>query len=252
MPARGTTRPVTLVSFSGIDGAGKSTQINALCQRLHKMGVRVTLIRFWDDVSRLKAIRESAGHKLFKGDKGIGTPEAPITRKDKNVRSWPMTCIRLALYFFDALSARSSVNRALRSNADVIIFDRYCYDELANLDLHNPLLRSYVALLLKIVPTLDKSFLLDAEPLHARMRKPEYPLDFVYENRAAYLQLQQSTGRLTVILPSSVEEVERSIWRHILESLHWPSNAGEGGAHSIDIQYTEAHALEGPPIRPAA
>ena len=81
-------RPATLVSFSGIDGAGKSTQINALCQRLQDLGMKVKVVRFWDDVSRLKWIRESAGHKLFKGDKGVGAPEAPITRKDKNIQSW--------------------------------------------------------------------------------------------------------------------------------------------------------------------
>ncbi|MFZ0301821.1 MAG: thymidylate kinase [Terracidiphilus sp.] len=243
-------RPATLVSFSGIDGAGKSTQINALCQRLQDLGMKVKVVRFWDDVSRLKWIRESAGHKLFKGDKGVGAPEAPITRKDKNIQSWPMTCIRLALYFLDAVSARAAVNSALRSDADFIIFDRYCYDELANLNLHDVVLRGYVTLLLRIVPKLDRSYLLDADPVQARMRKPEYPLGFVYRNREAYLEMQKLAGRMIVILPREVDDVEREIWYHTLENLH--SLAGKNHDPSSGQHYTDANTLDGPFTRPAA
>jgi thymidylate kinase len=222
MHACGPLSSPRIVSFSGIDGAGKSTQIEALRLHLQNQGLKVTMIRFWDDISRLKGLRESTGHKLFKGDKGVGTPDTPITRKDKNIQSWPMTCIRLALYFLDALSARAAVNSALRSDADFVILDRYCYDELANLNLQNPLLRRYVGLLLKVIPTLDKSYLLDADPLHARTRKPEYPLDFVYQNRAAYLELQSISNRLTVISPNSVDEVHRDIWQRTSEDLICP------------------------------
>lgn len=245
-------RPAILVSFSGIDGAGKSTQINALCKRLQDLGMKVTLIRFWDDVSRLKALRESTGHKLFKGDKGVGTPEAPITRKDKNIQSWPMNCIRLVLYFIDAMSARSSVNRTIRSGADFVIYDRYCYDELANLNLRNASVRKYVNLLLKIIPRLDKSYLLDADPIQARTRKPEYPLAFVQRNREAYLQLQQLTGRLNVILPMCVEDVERAIWQHISGCLPFPSTTRSDHPRSVEQQHEVTNTPDGQYTRPAA
>ncbi len=251
MHTRGRTTPVTVVSFSGIDGAGKSTQIEALCRRLQNMGMKVRLIRFWDDVSRLKSIRETTGHKLFKGDKGVGTPDAPITRKDKNIRSGPMTCIRLMLYLFDAVSARNAVKQALRSDADFIIFDRYCYDELANLNLQNPLLRTYVDLLLKIIPRLDRSYLLDADPLQARTRKPEYPLDFVHQNRAAYLEVQHLTGRMTVISPTDVEQVGQEIWRYTSECLHSPSNAGEDHDRFLGNQHMKTNGLDRSYTRPA-
>ena len=41
-----------LVSFSGIDGSGKSTQIDALRAQLEIDGQRVLLIWFWDDFAR--------------------------------------------------------------------------------------------------------------------------------------------------------------------------------------------------------
>ena len=58
-----------MVSFSGIDGAGKSTQIETLRSRVQEAGLRVMLITFWDDVARLTRLREVTGHTLFRGTK---------------------------------------------------------------------------------------------------------------------------------------------------------------------------------------
>ena len=204
-------RPVRLVSFSGMDGAGKSTQIQALRTRLEEAGLQVRVITFWDDVATLTGLRETSGHKIFKGDKGIGRPDAPINRRDKNVRSAPMTLVRFFLYALDALSLRRVVRRALRSDADFIICDRYAWDELANLTLSNPLVRAYVRVIAWIVPGPDVSYVLDADPVLARARKPEYPLEFLYICRESYRALSRLVGGITVIPPGSVEEVEANI-----------------------------------------
>ena len=217
------------VSFSGIDGAGKSTQINAVRVLFEQDGRRVVTVRFWDDISRLTWLRENAGHKVFKGDKGIGSPSAPINRRDKNVQSFPMTCIRLFIYFVDAISTRQAVKKALRSGADLTIFDRYMYDEFANLNLRNPFIRAYVKLVMKFVPRPHISYLLDADPEAARARKPEYPLEFLYTNRNAYLELNRLIGGMTVIAPAAIEDVKRDVIGHALNelSLHTTNNASE-------------------------
>ncbi len=207
------------VSFSGIDGAGKSTQIEALCARLAEDGLRVQLIRFWHDIARLTNIRETAGHKLFSGDKGVGSPSTPINRRDKNVRSWLMTWVRLFIYFVDANSLRAAVKKALRSEADLVIFDRYIYDELANLTLHNRAIRAYVGLIMRLVPRPDISFLLDADPLKARARKPEYPLEYLSSNRESYLALCDLVGGITVISPMPISMVKRAILMHVRNEL---------------------------------
>src|SRR5260221_11476140 len=155
MPTEPEKRKTMLVSFSGIDGAGKSTQIQALKERLIQDGLQVRIITFWDEVARLKRIREDAAHSIFKGDKGVGSPSAPIDKRDKNVRSWFMTIVRLGLYLVDAIPARRAFREAKSSGDDVIIFDRYTYDELANLSLMNPAIRVYARLIMKIVPRPD-------------------------------------------------------------------------------------------------
>ncbi|HEV2134383.1 MAG TPA: thymidylate kinase [Terracidiphilus sp.] len=203
-----------LISFSGVDGAGKSTQIEALCAAIQDAGMKFRIIRFWDDVARLVRFREAASVGVFKSDTGVGAPGAPVNRRDKNVRSWYMTCVRLGLYTVDAVSLQGVIREALRSGCEVVIFDRFIFDELANLNLKNSLVRIYIRLVLALVRKPDISFVLDADPVQARARKPEYPLEFLYVSRESYLTLSRMIDGITVIAPKPMEEVKREILRH--------------------------------------
>lgn len=217
MPKDRRYRPHRFVSFSGMDGAGKSTQIENLRRKLTEAGLRVSIVTFWDHVARLKDLREASGHKLFKGDKGVGSPEAPINRRDKNVRSWPMTLVRYFLYFVDSVSLRLVVKKALKSDSDFVIFDRYAYDELANLNLRSPVARQYARFIMKIVPRPHVSYVLDADPVQARARKPEYPVEFLVFCRQSYLSLKELLGGITVIPAMPVQDVASEVWRHSVE-----------------------------------
>ena len=212
-----------LISFSGMDGAGKSTQIENLRAKLNVAGQRVLLLAFWDDIAQFTRVRETTGHKLFKGDKGVGTPAKPINRQDKNVQSWYMTPVRFWLYFVDAISLRIAVAKALKADADVVIFDRYLYDELANLSLRNGLTRAYVRLILRFTPHPDLAYLLDADPVQARTRKPEYPLDFLNTSRVSYIALSELVGGMTIIAPQPVQDVARKIVQQVLQQTVAPA-----------------------------
>jgi thymidylate kinase len=202
---------VKTVTFSGIDGAGKSTQIGALIAWLRQQGLRVSLLTFWDDVVVAPWLREFMSHKAFGGDKGIGSPEKPLSRRDKNVTAWPVTALRFCLYFADAVNTRRKIRSFSKSDTDVVICDRYIYDELANLPLKRWWTRAFVKAMLWIVPKPNVSYVIDADPAAAFSRKPEYPLEFLRKNREAYLAMAHLTRHITVISPLTIQAMELQV-----------------------------------------
>ena len=214
-----------IISFSGIDGAGKSTQINALKTFLAKNGLHVKSLAFWDDVVVFSRFREFMSYKAFKGDQGIGSPEKPLNRRDKNVTSLPVTAMRLFFYLADSVNLRLVLEKMRSSATDVVICDRYIYDELANLPLNRWFARAFVRLALWISPHPDAAFLIDADPAAARARKPEYPLEFLRRNRESYLTLRDLTGQMILIEPSSIEAAEAKMKVAALERISRPQPA---------------------------
>ena len=208
-----------LVTFSGIDGAGKSTLIRRLQQRLQNAGVEVLLLAFWQDAAVLRGLREFASHRVLGGESGIGEPTAPIARRDKNVRALPLTVFRLLFYLLDAARLRVVIARARSRPEQVVLFDRYLYDEIANLPLTARFARTYARLLVRLAPRPDLACLVDADPAVARRRKPEYPLEFLHSNRQSFFALGELTGGMLVLPPLAADEAEKRVLQDLLGRL---------------------------------
>lgn len=200
-----------LVSFSGLDGSGKSTQIENLTNHLHSLGLKTLRLAFWEDVVVGTKYREGFVHKVYGSEKGIGEPGKPVNRRDKNVRKWYLSLARHGLYLLDALHLCEVVARARRLRPDVVIMDRYIYDQLANLPLDNPLSRIFAKTIHSFVPRPDVAYLLDADVEAARARKPEYPVEFMHKSRAAYMRLPDLLRTITVIPPLGLEDAKTAV-----------------------------------------
>lgn len=231
MAPSSSSRPL-LISFSGMDGCGKSTQIEALRSGLEQSGQRVFLRAFWDNVVAFPKWRAGFSHKFLKSDGKVGAPGKPANRNDKNNRSPYLLAGRSALYLLDAVKLRRAIHRARGSQADVVIFDRYIYDQLATLPLERSWFRAYASMVLRMVPRPDVAFVLDAIPEAARERKPEYPLDFLYKYRESYLILQRM-ARLTLVPALSQDEVNAEITSHVRRTVQGRGMADKSLTHAL-------------------
>ena len=215
-----------IVTFSGIDGAGKTTQIDALSAHLIDHGLRVTHVRFWDDVAFMPKLR--AGVSLAVLQKPATAQQPSGSRNDKNVRTWYLTLVRAIFYLLDAIRLRRIVSRLRTENHDFVIFDRYLYDQLVQIRSQSRPGRTYIRILASLTPKPEFAFLLDASPDEAFARKSEYPLEFMRGYRTAFLALSSFVPQLVVIKASSVENMRQQILQCIGTEVTCPPSLVQG------------------------
>ncbi len=204
-----------LISFSGIDGAGKSTQIDYLKTYLEEQGLRVLLLTFWDNVAVFSRIRGGVGQRTAPAPAAEG---AFLPRNNKHIRKWYLSTARAGFYILDVVQLHRLLADPHVESYDVVIFDRYVYDQIANIYSKSALARLYSKLLLKQTPAPDLAFIIDADPDAAFARKPEYPLDFVHKNQQDFLNLRELVPQMIVVSPGSPEEMREKIQTRIERS----------------------------------
>jgi thymidylate kinase len=241
-----------LITFSGIDGAGKTTQIEHLSSRLQNLGLHVLRLSFWDHVAVWSEMRAGVGHRTLDARDANGTTRQAFSPKNnKHVRKWYLTAARWGFYMLDVARLHRMLSSSRLQNADVLIFDRYIYDQIANIYSQSLAARGYSRMLLRQTPRPDLAFVVDASPDAAFARKPEYPLEFVRRNRANFLQLKELVPQLTVISDASEDEVRKEIYLHVsgsglLERVTRTENSEARGEKTVVPQQTSCRVRNGP------
>jgi thymidylate kinase len=172
------------VSFSGVDGAGKSTQIEALAKALspdHSVEVLWNPLTFWPQAA-LSRLPSSVRARLGKGRSGQSeahrSSALPATsRPDPGTSAGPVV---KAFWFlvgtFAAVSSALSLRHRLRAaQADIVILDRFRLDTVVKLQYWYtdvpPGWLARLVLLLAPAPTVE--LLIRVSPEDAYARKAE-------------------------------------------------------------------------------
>lgn len=183
------------ITFSGVDGSGKSTQLEFLRERLEDGGKRVAYFH---------AVEFSLGNRIaryFRDDQAFEPGrERAITRA-----SWCAVILRMKLLLIDTLRFRLFKRRLEREGCDALLSDRYFYDSLVNIEyLLSPFWRRLLALNLRVIagsiPHPDHAFYFDISPetIMTRDRAPEQGVAYLRAKQELF-QKRLVGWKMTVI-----------------------------------------------------
>jgi len=189
-----------LVTFSGLDGAGKSTVIGDVAALLRGEGQRCAVLHMNDDVGtyaylrRLRdaLLRTDLAGALHRTPREEDAPHAAAgrarsaARRVRDALVWSRTLRRL-IYPLDVLIflAYRLYHEGMRGR--VLIMDRYFYDTLVDVSDGRP--STWVRLLERITPAPDVAVFLDITPEESFTRKGEYTVEYLRRRGRAYAEL---------------------------------------------------------------
>ena len=180
---------MALITFSGLDGAGKSTLIAWLRGALEERRHRVAVLHLEHDVGVYAALRRVRGWllRIARGaprpalEASSATPS--VLRRVRDALVWSRI-VRGCIYPLDVvvfLCYRAYIEGL---QGRVLIMDRYFYDTLADLSAGRG--SAWIRWLARITPTPTVPFLVETGPEEAYARKREYSVAYLRERWAGY------------------------------------------------------------------
>ena len=221
-----------LITFSGLDGAGKSTLIEWLRAELVRQQRTVRVFHMNDDVgvyAYLRAVRDRL-KRMVHSRNGVATlrttpenglPPGPPSaglraglRRVRNAVLWNKP-IRRALYPIDLLIFLGYRLYFERIRGEVLIMDRYFYDTLV--DLADGGSFTAVRLLKRLTPTPHLPVFLEITPSESYARKGEYSVDYLSRRWTAYRTIAPWVRSAVVLVNEHLGETEAALKTVVLD-----------------------------------
>ncbi len=211
---RATTKRATLIVLSGVDGAGKSTQIRLLRDHLEAQALTVaTLWCRWDPLLAKPAVGLLGLLARSRRPGRVRAARRPDVRRSIRARilrhrtAW--IAWRALMVVDYGMRLAPAVRRARRVN-DVVLLDRYWHDVMVDFSFGGPL-HEPPALLRRLLPQADGIVILDVPEAIALERKAE-TADALYlsERRRLYREAAERYEAVIVdAAPASAEVFRR-------------------------------------------
>ena len=216
-----------LITFSGLDGAGKSTLIEWLRTELVRRHRAVRVFHMNDDVgvyAYLRAIRDRLKRLVSHGN-GVPTspPPSPVgvraalragLQRVREAALWNKP-IRRALYPIDLLIFLGYRLYFERIRGEVLIMDRYFYDTLV--DLADGGNFAAVRLLKRLTPTPHLPVFLEITPSESYARKGEYSVEYLSRRWTAYRTIAPWVRSAVVLVNEELCKTEAALKTVVLD-----------------------------------
>lgn len=193
-----------LVTFSGLDGCGKSTHVEAAAKYIEARGYRVRkLVTFDISIAGFATVLRDAFRRMRgarqqqeRGATGHVIRRLPGNRAFAEDRARPAVRLkRLAMYPVDSLVLGGWLLMQKARGTQAVVCDRYVFDRLVNLPRPDG---AFARLLLALAPRPDVAVFLDVPPSVCRARREEHPAEYYASKYESYVRIAQRFGLLRV------------------------------------------------------
>lgn len=196
-----------IVTFSGLDGAGKTTQARMLDNWLRSQGVASRVI----EAHRLSVygILGSVARNFAQGlTENLVSHQYDLSSSSR--KRTALGLFRMFTFPIDLAMFRLWVGVIQRKRATVVICDRSPLDELVQLTYLGFYHEARFVACLRQIPRVDIAVLLSASPREAHNRNPEYPLEHFVRKAKLYSEATRVMP-LNVVKGTTVEDVFQQV-----------------------------------------
>lgn len=193
-----------IITFSGVDGSGKSTQLALLQKYLETNGSSVVYFHAieWSLSQRTKRLFE--GHGKRPGEAKAVTQSSGIG-----------VLLRQLILLIDVLRFRRYFRRLERAGTDYLLSDRYFFDSIVNIAYLDgtKLNTQYAVFLTHLIPTPFRAFLLsiDPEKIMQRKRQPEQGLAYLQDKQRLFNEATAFWNLISIDAADTSNNVHHSI-----------------------------------------